>query len=83
MKSGFKVSLKVTEQTLFVKLTNSIINQQNLKGMKNLDLGTYTTNVAAEETITQASPWCVACAACGACGPTPSLAAAASFAVFA
>ncbi len=51
--------------------------------MKNLDLGTYTTNVAAEETITQASPWCVACAACGACGPTPSLAAAASFAVFA
>ncbi len=51
--------------------------------MKDLDLGTYTTNISAEETITQASPWCVACAACGACGPTPSLAAAASFAVFA
>ena len=51
--------------------------------MKNLDLGTYTTNVAAEETITQASPLCGGCGGCGRCGPTPSLAVAASFAVFA
>ncbi|WP_438638846.1 hypothetical protein [Muribaculum intestinale] len=66
-----------------MKLTNSILINKNQESMKDLDLGTYTTNISAEETITQASPWCVACAACGACGPTPSLAAAASFAVFA
>lgn len=49
--------------------------------MKNLDFGTYATNAATEETMAQASPWCIACAACGACGPSPSFAAAASLAV--
>lgn len=44
MKSGFNESLKVTEQTRFVKLSNRIILTKNRTEMKKFDLTVYSFN---------------------------------------